>query len=169
MNPAGSTMTDPPCRRPGEAVFALALVVFSVAAFWQSVEISGLEGPSEPGVFPSLASAMMIVASLSVLRHALVSKGACRETDLRSKVIAIVPPRLAVLTGVVVAYVAAMPFLGFMVSSVFFLFAALWLLWRRGPLRAAILTAVSLGVIWVVFRAIFQVLLPAGSLAPGLF
>jgi len=162
-------MTDHAPRRPGEAVFALVLVVFSVAAFWRSWGISGLDGPSEPGVFPSLASGMMILASMSILRHAATVKSAPVEAGFLESVTAIVPPRLAVLALFIIAYVAAMPSLGFMISSAAFLFAALWLLWRRGVLRAALITAVSLGVIWVVFREIFQVLLPRGSMIPGPF
>jgi len=157
-------MTDHETRRPGEAVFALALVIFSVTSFWQSMLISGLEGPSEPGVFPSVASATMIVASLTVLCRAIVAKGAPRGQSPGARFATIMPPRLAVLTVFVGSYVLAMPVLGFMASSALFLFAALWLLWRRGPLRAALLTALSLAAVWLVFREIFQVLLPRGTL-----
>jgi hypothetical protein len=162
-------MTDPETRRPGEALFALALVVFSVAAFWQSMRISGVEGPSEPGVFPALASATMIVASLAVLRHAVVAKAGPAESGVRARLAAIVPLRFAVLTALVGAYILAMPALGFMVSSALFLFATLWLLWRRGPVRAALVTVVSLAAIWLVFRELFQVVLPRGSLLTGLW
>jgi hypothetical protein len=92
-----------------------------------------------------------------------LAKGAPVETGVKARVTAIIPPRLAVLTAFVVVYILAMPLLGFMASSAVFLFAALWLLWRRGPLRSALLTAVSLVAVWLVFREIFQVLLPRGS------
>jgi putative tricarboxylic transport membrane protein len=158
--------TEP--RRPGELLFALATVVFSVAAFWQSMLISGLEGPSEPGVFPSLASATMVVASLLVLRTTLPRRPAPEPAGMRGRLAAIVPPRLVVLAAFVVLYIAAMPALGFMASSALFLFAAFWLLWHRGPLAAAVLTAVSLAAIWLVFREVFQVLLPRGTLLTSL-
>lgn len=160
-------MRERETRRPGELLFALGTVVFSVAAFWQSMLISGLEGPSEPGVFPSLASAAMIVASLLVLRRTLAA-AAPERTGPLAWLAAIVPPRLAILAAFVGLYIAAMPSLGFMAASAVFLFASFWLLWRRGPLWAAALTAGSLGVIWLVFREVFQVLLPRGTLLPGL-
>lgn len=162
-------MNDPERRRPGEIVFALATVVFSVAAFRQSFAISGLEGPSEPGVFPMLASATMLVASLAILRSAAFSRAAPEERSVAAWLSAIMPLRLVFLVALVAGYVVMMPVLGFVAGSALFLFMSLWLLWRRGPLRAAAVAALSLGVIWVVFRAVFQVLLPSGTLLSGLF
>ena len=68
-----------------------------------------------------------------------------------------------------VAYVVAMPRLGFVISSAVFLFAAFWFLWRRGPLISLLLAASSLGGVYLVFRKVFQVVLPQGSLTVGMF
>lgn len=155
-------------RRPGEASFAVLLVVFSAAAFWQAYQISGFSGPSEPGVFPMLAAATMLVSALVILRGAL--RAPPDETaGLRARFLSLAPPRLIMLVAMIAIYVASMPLLGFMASSALFLFAAFWALWRRGPLWSAVLTALALAAIYLVFREIFQVVLPRGALWRELF
>jgi hypothetical protein len=57
-------------RRPGELVFALLIVVFSVTAFWQAYLISGFSGKATPGVFPMLASGIMIVSGVIIVLSA---------------------------------------------------------------------------------------------------
>ncbi len=158
----------PPARRPGEVAFSLLLAVFSVTAFWQSYAISGFKGLSEPGVFPMLASATMLLSSLVILRDVML-KQAGPETGFEPFRRDIVPVRLVVVVGLILAYVIAMPLLGFVVSSAGFLFLAVWYLWRKGPLMSAALTLASLAAIYVIFRQVFQVVLPQGSLIQGVF
>lgn len=154
-------------RRPGEAAFSLLLVVFSVTAFWQSYAISGFRGLSEPGVFPMLASAAMLLSSLVILRD-VVSKSTDPDTGFSDFRREIVPVRLVVVVGLILAYVIAMPLFGFIAGSAGFLFLSFWYLWRKGPLVSAGLTLASLAVIYFIFRQVFQVVLPQGSLIPGL-
>ncbi len=158
----------PSARRPGEVAFSLLLAVFSVTAFWQSFAISGFRGLSEPGVFPMLASATMLLSSLMILRD-VMSKSINPDTGLAQFRREIVPARLIVVVGFILAYVIAMPLLGFVISSAGFLFLSVWYLWRKGPLVSAALTLASLAVIYFIFRQVFQVVLPQGSLIQGLF
>ena len=155
-------------RRPGEVVFSLLLAVFSVSAFWQSHAISGFRGLSEPGVFPMLASATMLVSSLVILRDVL-SRPATPGSGFARFRQEIIPLRLVGVIALILAYVVAMPLLGFVISSAGFLFLSFWYLWRKGPLVSALLTGVSLSIIYFIFRQIFQVVLPQGSLTSGLF
>lgn len=163
-----SELSGPAARRPGEMVFSLLLVVFSVTAFWQSYAISGFTGLSEPGVFPMLASATMLVSSLLILKD-VVSKPENPEAGFTRFRQQIVPLRLVGVILLILAYVVAMPLLGFVASSAGFLFLSFWYLWRKGPLVSAALTVVSLAVIYFIFRQVFQVVLPQGSLTQGLF
>ena len=158
----------PAARRPGEVMFCLLLAVFSVTAFWQAFAISGFRGLSEPGVFPMLASATMLVSSLVILKDVL-SKPATPEAGFARFRQDIVPLRLVGVIVLILAYVVAMPLLGFVASSSGFLFLSFWYLWRKGPLVSALLTVTSLSVIYFIFRQIFQVVLPQGSLTTGLF
>ncbi len=164
-------MSAKPVRHPGELVFALVLVVFSVAALWQAYEISGFSGLTSAGVFPMLAAGTMVLAALCILvRTAAKARpdGASGPESLRFFREVLAPLHLTVI-GLILLYLLAIPWLGFTVSSGLFLFACFALLWRRNLLVSLLLTAVSLGAIYVIFRVVFQVVLPQGTLLRGLF
>ena len=161
-------MPTKPSKRPAETLFALILVVFSAAAFWQSYTISGLSGPSTPGVFPMLASAAMAVsAAITLFRTA-------RRSDLEAPPLGrffthVAPRRHLILLGLILLYVIAMPQLGFLIASGLFLFAAFVYLRQGNHLMSLTLAAGSLAVVYFVFRVVFQVVLPKGTLLQGLF
>ncbi|WP_193187351.1 tripartite tricarboxylate transporter TctB family protein [Nisaea sediminum] len=164
-------MTSIPTRRPGELVFAIALLAFSLVALWQAHDISGFSSLTSAGVFPMLASGAMILAALFNLVACLAKP---RADGGRAKAFPrffheVLPLRHVALLGLILLYLMAMPWLGFIASSGLFLFAAFFLLWRKGPVPTALLAAFSLGAIYVVFRLVFQVVLPQGSLLRGLF
>jgi len=155
-----------PHRRPGELVFALLLVVFSATAFWKAYGISGFSGKTEPGVFPMIAAGVMTVSSAVILMSAARQTGPNESTPgFFSEVLT---PRHVVLIGLILGYVLLIPLLGFVVSSALFLFCAFQFLWRKNPFLILALTACTLAIIYVVFRELFQVVLPQGSLLQGM-
>ncbi|QJF50610.1 tripartite tricarboxylate transporter TctB family protein [Roseobacter ponti] len=157
--------TQTPHRRPGELVFALLIVVFSVAAFWQSYGISGFSGKTEPGVFPMLASGVMVFSGIAILVSAARQPGpAAQSPGFFAEVLT---PRHIILTGLVLGYVLLMPVLGFIAASAVFLFCSFQFLWRKNPLLTLALTAGTLLLIWFIFREVFQVVLPRGTLFAG--
>jgi len=159
-------MTTNRKKRPGERVFAIVLTVFSVAALWQAYRISGFKSLSEPGVFPMLAAGTMLVSGLFVLRDAFRSKN--RSAEMSGFFATILQPRLMIVIALVGLYIALMPWLGFIVASGLFLFVCFQYLWRRSVLISVVLTLVSLGCIHIIFRIVFQVVLPKGTLLAGL-
>ena len=74
-----------------------------------------------------------------------------------------------VLIRLVLGYILLMPMLGFVASSALFLFCAFQYLWRKNPFIILALTAFTLTFIYVIFREVFQVVLPQGTLLQGLF
>ncbi|MHA1567567.1 MAG: tripartite tricarboxylate transporter TctB family protein [Alphaproteobacteria bacterium] len=176
-------MSSKPSQPPAESLFALILVVFSVTAFWKSYRISVFSGASTQGLFPMLAAATMTVSALIIL----VRTGGRRQTGGRSHTGGrdhtadrsspglerffkeVAPRRHLIMLGFMFLYVVAMPLLGFVVSSGLFLFGTFAYLWRKNLGISLILTAGSLGAIFVVFRIVFQVVLPQGTLLQGLF
>jgi hypothetical protein len=50
--------------------------------------------------------------------------------------------------------------IGFLISSLAFLFLSIWYLYRRNPLLIAAISVGAFAVIYVVFRYVFSVLLP---------
>jgi putative tricarboxylic transport membrane protein len=154
-------------RRPGELVFIVLILLASLWLFWQSVLISGFSGLSTPGVFPMLASGVMVISGLWVLRD--TARRAPDSGGVGRFVRQITPLRQVVMLGLVAIYVAVMPWLGFVVASGLFLFVSIGFLWRRNVVVTAGISAVSLGAIYLIFRVAFQVVLPRGTLLQGLF
>ena len=154
-----------PHRRPGELVFALLIVVFSVGALWQSYSISGFSGKTTPGVFPMIASGVMVISGVVVLMSA--TQLPAPPEGAPGFLAEILTLRHMVVIGLVLAYVLLMPLIGFVASSAVFLFCSFRFLWRKNPLLMLALTGVTLVIIYVVFREVFQVVLPQGILLQG--
>ena len=160
-------------RRAGELAFAAVLAGFSAAALWQAFLISGFSGLTEPGVFPMLAAGAMLVSALFIVRDTW-----CKEAGeagsgtgpLARFIRGVTPPRFIAMLAIVTAYLAVMPWLGFVIASGLFLFVSFVFLWRKSLIASLLLALVSLAGVYLVFRVIFQVVLPNGKLIPpGIF
>lgn len=153
-------------NKRSEFVFVAVLIVFSAAALWESYGIAGFSKLSSPGVFPMLASATMLICALFILldcrKQQLLSNRSTESVNERSS--ALLPMQVIVLATLLLLYVVAMPTLGFLLSSGLFLSAGIGYLWNRPLWMALIVSIVSLIVIHMVFRQLFQVILPQGSL-----
>ncbi|MCF8482384.1 MAG: tripartite tricarboxylate transporter TctB family protein [Rhodospirillum sp.] len=158
-------------RRPGERAFAVVAVIFAIVASWQAYGISGFSGLSTPGFFPMLAAGVMTVSALSVLWSTLrlpdVEEGKGRTLGgfLRE----VLPIRLRVMVLMVIVYMLALPWMGFVLSSSLFLFAGIQVLWRKRILITCGLTVATMAIVYGVFQVVFQVVLPQGILLRGLF
>ena len=157
-------------NRPGELLFAIVLVVFSAISLWQSWLISGFKGLSEPGVFPMLAAGTMLVSGLFIMRDVVSNTGNASTDKCQSEGFfkAILPPRLIIMISFVGLYITTMPWLGFIVTTGVFLFGSFVYLWRKNILISATLTVFALACIYAIFRIVFQVVLPKGTLLAGL-
>lgn len=163
-------------QRWGERSFSLLLVVFSTTAFWQSYTISGFTGLATPGVFPMLASATMLISSICILAQSLLQSRELNTAALaaetgQTKVSwqGILPQRLLIVVVLITVYIFAMPLLGFLLSSAAFLFLSFSYLWRKSFLSSLLITVVSVALVYLVFRKLFQVVLPKGTLLQGWF
>lgn len=158
-------------NRPGELVFAIVLAIFSAIAVWQAWSISGFTGLSKPGVFPMLAAGTMLLSGLCVVRDVMSNKKHTVNHKSQSARFFqdVLPVRLVVMIGLVGVYIAGMPWLGFILASGFFLLASFIYLWRKKFLTSVMLTIFSLACIYGIFRVVFQVVLPKGTLLTGIF
>lgn len=153
-------------RRPGDLVFAagfFALSLFLLASIpWQVSWVARTDLVAQPAFWPVVAVAAMTLFSLLHLIGALVSE---RIPGRLTEVIAWA--RALEFAGWFLVYVAAVPRLGYLPSTV--LFACL-LAFRLGYrtwrwMGAATLFAVA---VVVIFRSLLQVKLPAGALYEAL-
>lgn len=145
-------------RRPGELGFALFLTVASVFLLYSAYGISGFEALSAPGAVPMATTLVMAISALLVaLRTANLEKV---TTETLSK--DILPLTVILFVGFLVIFGVLLKPLGFLPTAALFLIVAIKVLARRGWGYTLIVALGSLFVIWVVFRVVFTVLLPAG-------
>lgn len=164
-------MSAPRERKPGEVVFTILLVVVSAFLMWQAFGISGFQSVSSAGMFPMLAGLTMTVTAVVVLVDQL--KGAkstgdrtgSRWATFRS---AVLPREVMAGALAVLAYMLLLESLGFLLSSYLFLVLAMRLFGSRRWILNLVVSAASLGIIHLVFRTVFSVVLPKGSLWAGL-
>ncbi len=149
--------------RPGERLFALLLVIFAGYAFWESYGISGFGGLTTGGVMPMLASGVMVLTGLVILADTLRSPRA-PDSGIVALIAYLFPLRVVLFTLLVAVYVAVIPSVGFLAASGGLLFVSIWALWRKGPVWALVISLLSIGAIYVLFRVVIQVVLPIGSL-----
>ncbi|WP_425040548.1 tripartite tricarboxylate transporter TctB family protein [Primorskyibacter sp. S187A] len=148
--------------RPGERVFALLLVLVSGFVFSEAFAISGFRGLTTGGVMPMVASSVMMVSATLILAQTFGKPAA--PYGLSGLATFLFPLRVLPFAGLVALYAFAIGPVGFLPASAGFLFVAIWMLWRRGPLWSALISLGSIILIYALFRVVFQVVLPAGEL-----
>ncbi len=151
-------MTEDQTRKPGEAFFAVLLSVGSIAAVWNAYGISGFESLSSPGAFPMAVAATMAITSIIIAVRTL-QKPADRHATFWVDVL---PIPAAIITVFIVLYAIALRPLGFLPTSLIFLFVTILLLSRKGIIFSASVSVISLFFIYIVFRLVFSVLMPEG-------
>jgi hypothetical protein len=145
-------------RKPGERIFCFLLVLGSVYLFWQAYKISGFSKLSSPGAFPLAASATMILASCIAFINTLklpAAKGVRFAYHC-------FPPIVATIMALILVYSVILESLGFILSSFAFLFISIQFLYRCRVLTTLSITLLALVVVYIVFRLVFQVVLPEG-------
>jgi len=163
-------MSGQSTRRPGELAFICLLTLFSAAALWQAYSISGFSGLSEPGVFPMLAAVTMLVSCGFILRNTLRTRSSREPGERAAFWRDVLPARFLMILAMVAVYLYAMPWLGFVIASGLFLFACFAYLWRKNIVVSLILATGSLAAVYFLFRIVFEVVLPQGTLLPpGVF
>ena len=150
-------MHDPSRRLPGERLFSALMVAVSLFLFYTATEISGFSGLAEPGSFPMFTTGVMVVTSVIVAFKTLRLP---HSTEHGWK--AIFPGFVIFATLLMLFYALALKPVGFLPTSFLFLTIATRVMMRGTLLHAAALSALSLTLVYVVFRVVFSVLMPEG-------
>ncbi|MCU0883883.1 MAG: tripartite tricarboxylate transporter TctB family protein [Beijerinckiaceae bacterium] len=145
-------------RRPGEAVFSLFLAGVSGFLLWTAFGISGFEALSSPGALPMAAAGTMLVTALAVAVQTLRSAPDKAQTLARD----IVPMPIVLTVVLVAGYALLLKPLGFLPTSFLFVAILIRMLGGQGLIFCAAISAGSVFLIYVVFRVIFNVLMPEG-------
>lgn len=145
-------------RLPGERAFSAVLLAASAVLLYFAYRISGFSSVSSPGVFPMLAALVMVVSLAVVLmrERRAEAEAAGPAAFLRR----VTPPVLLATVALMTALMLLIEPAGFLPAAGGFLFVSMLVLQGGRPVRAAVVSAVSLAVIYAVFRLVFQVVLP---------
>lgn len=147
-------------RRPGEIAFGVVLLIFSLIMLWQAYAIAGFSSLSSAGAFPmAMASIMAVTAAISLLRSLrLPSPSGGMQLFVKE----ILPPAVVVFSLLILGYSLLLQPLGFVLASFVFLLVSSWFLQAGQFKRALLLSVLSIVSVYIVFRLIFQVVLPEG-------
>ncbi|MDD2882444.1 MAG: tripartite tricarboxylate transporter TctB family protein [Rhodoferax sp.] len=159
-------------RLPGEFVFALLLIVFSLFMLWQAYSISKFESLTSAGAFPMFAATVMLISGLIAAGETArmtPQPGADGESVWRQFVRQITPGMLVQFVVAIAAYMFLLERLGFVLSSYVFLVVSMWLLGSRKLILNLWVSALSLAVVYAIFQTIFAVVLPSGTWLAGVF
>jgi len=147
----------------GENAFAWGLLAFSLFLLVCAYLISGFASVSSPGTFPMIAAAVMVISlALLLLGNRKAEKP---ETDglkdeLRQAARQIFTPVFLIYTAIVIAYMLIIQPLHFLPSSFAFLLASMIYLKGSTPVKSLIISAATLGGIYLIFHYLFRVVLP---------
>jgi hypothetical protein len=151
-------MSDARVRRPGEAAFAVIVAAFSAFLLWTAYKISGFEALSSPGALPMAAAGTMLVTALMVAAQTFRGKPDAGQSLRRD----IVPMPIVLTIVLVAAYALLLNTLGFLPTSFLFVAILIRVLGGQSLAFCAAVSAGSILVIYLVFRIIFNVIMPEG-------
>lgn len=165
-------MADKKTRLPGELAFTVLLLLGSLFLLYQAYGISGFESITSAGMFPMLSALVMaITAFLAILgvskapAEPLVAGENLRQSFVRR----ITPPVFVLFALAVVGFMLLLNKLGFVASAYLFLVVSMRLLGSVRWLFNLMLSAISLGVVYLIFQTIFSVILPKGTWWSGVW
>ncbi|MBV7396794.1 tripartite tricarboxylate transporter TctB family protein [Mameliella sediminis] len=153
-------------RRPGELAFAAFLCLASLYLLrdaWGIENAFGPNGLSSPRSIPLATTCAMVVSAAIVLFKTARLPLDRGETLMRD----ILPWTVILFAGLLAAYGALLKTVGFLPVSAVFLVVAIKVLARRGWGWTLAVALMSLLVIWLIFRIVFSVLMPAGIVPEG--
>lgn len=156
-------MQTPEKRKPGELAFAAFLALASLFLLYDAYGISGFEALSGSGAIPMAATFVMVITAGIVLVRTIRA-----EPEGEGSFVAdIVPARIVVIGLLLIAYAFALKPVGFLPTSAVFLILTIKYLSRRSWRFAIGVSLFSLFVIYLIFRIVFTVLMPAGIVPEG--
>lgn len=148
----------------GEKVFDWLLLLFSIGVLFEAYRIDGIPGLNSPGSFPVGLALVMLASSVVIL---ISHRRKRRDPRIRNAfheaqvfLYEHFQPHIVVFTFLAVAYLAAIVWASFYVSTYIFL-AVTFIYFRQGKVVSSlIISAVAIAVIYALFTLVFRVYLP---------
>lgn len=148
----------------GEKVFDWLLLLFSIGLLFEAYRIDGIPSLNSPGTFPVGLGLVMLASSVVILiSHRRKRRDPRIRNALHEAQVFLYEhfqPHIVVFTCLAVAYLAAIVWASFYVSTYLFL-AVTFIYFRQGKVVSSlIISAVAIAVIYVLFTLVFRVYLP---------
>lgn len=142
-------------------VSAIGLIAFAVWYAWQTSKLPLRDiMPHAPG--PSFFPWLIVFAVLALSTALLIQGIRQRHHDKADPSVAEIPIKVLAALACFFVYLVALPYLGFIVSSILF-FAALMVFYgSRNPVLIAAASIAIPVILFALFRYAFQVILPRG-------
>ncbi len=145
-------------KKPGESVFGFVLLIFSLVVFYHAYQISGFSALSSPGSFPMAASGVMCLSACFIIVNNFKT-----PTDLSlSFRKTVMPLSIVVVVAFLLVFSVVLEHSGFVLAAIVFQFAMLLCFHKRNIPSALLITFGSIALIYIIFRLVFQVVLPEG-------
>lgn len=145
-------------RRPGELGFALFLTAASLFLLYSAYGISEFEALSAPGAIPMATTFVMAVSALLVTVRTSRLPRVTTETLSKD----ILPGMVILFVAFLILFGLLLKPLGFVPTAALLLTVAIKVLAQKGWGYTLAVSLGSLIAIWIIFRVVFTVLLPAG-------
>ena len=154
-------------RKSGERGFSIILLIVGVLALIESIRMFMKEPTSSSfGALPLFLSSVMVIFMLKIIlfedrKSEPENKTSSFKELFNSTINYIFPKDIVVMFFLLILYCVLLAFgLGFEISSTIFLIIAMTYLMRGQVFKNVIYTGLSMAFILVVFKTIFQVILP---------
>jgi len=136
----------------------IGIAVFSAVFFFIAGTYPEAAKGLGPGGFPQIITATMFVLGMlqSVNSFVAMKRGAKESAKLNGKEIV----QMLILGAAFFAYVLVMKYLGYVISTLIFLFLFLYLYGDRKWLRMVLVTVIGTAVTFIMFKYLFQIYLP---------
>lgn len=136
----------------------MGLLFVFLAIYWfvEAESMVKVDAGLGPGDYPRVVAVGLFVLGLILAASSLL-EGLPRKAGAMDRKAAL---RLIVFVAVTVVYVQLMKPLGFVLTTPFYLFFGIWFFGYRKYVIAAVCSVGMTAAIHVVFRMIFQVMLP---------
>ncbi|MEC9483194.1 MAG: tripartite tricarboxylate transporter TctB family protein [Halomonas sp.] len=151
--------------QPGERLFSSLLLLLSLGIIYEAYRISGagFESIDSPGAFPIGLGVIMAVSMLVILvgqfrKARPESQGALDEARLFLH--EHFPLPIVLFSAMAIGYLFLLEPLGFVISTLIFLFVAMVYLRHGRFVSSAIIATASTATIYALFKLLFQVYLP---------
>jgi putative tricarboxylic transport membrane protein len=164
---AGATLEEPMEKKrklqDGEGIFTWLLLFFSLFVLITAYTISGFSSISSPGTFPMFSGSVMVVTIIFLLvnnRKAEKPEADSIKEELRRAGTNVFTPVFLIYTAIIFIYMVVIQPLHFIPSSFAFLLISIIYLKGSTPLKATIISVITLAGIYFLFHFLFRVVLP---------